>query len=215
MHRNVAALQSLARISAKSIRAKGLGIPGPWGNIPKEKIDAGRYEITGTQVFLRSEPKIDSMDEGAFNGAYGDNGGIVVGAPDQVDFNGQTADADGLRWAMVQAVTGPLAGKAGYVAMKYMAIIGWTEAHGGTSSAPMTPAQKPQIEPASTTTTTTTTTTTEETDWTKWIVGGLVAVGVAGIGYALFGTKKGKAVRRLARIKYKRRRGGAGRRAYA
>src|SRR2546427_5285897 len=101
----VTALHQLARAGARAglgaPKREGLGIPGPFGQIATQVLPAGLYEVSGTQVALH-DPTVDpstlspsSSVVGYFNNAYGDNGGKIVGEPDAVISNGQTADAHG------------------------------------------------------------------------------------------------------------------------
>lgn len=200
----VAALQQLARAhhGLGRVPREGLGIPGPWGNVPGQAVAAGTYEISGTQVYLREQPSTSSTSKGAFNAAYGDNGGKVVGEPDQVEFDGQTGDQGGLRFASVTVKTGALAGKSGYVAMKYMAPVGWTASHGGTGPAPSTPSPTtpPEDKPPLAMT-------GEPSDkWKPWLIGGIAALGAGGLLYLLFGTKAGKKARRRGKARRRLRR---------
>lgn len=178
------------RTGVRGLEGPGLGVPGPYGRVPAQAVPASAYEISGTQVFLRDEPKLDSMDKGAFNAAYGANSNIVVGDPDQVDFDGQVGNADGYSWAHVTAKTGALAGQSGYVAMAYMAPIGWTKSQGKTSPAPVNPGgsgDDPKFHQTSDVTTTTTT-----TDYTPYILGGAALLGLGVIGWAVFSKPDGR-----------------------
>lgn len=164
----------------------GLGIPGPYGNVPAEAVPAGTYEISGTGVAFRSGPSLASSSIGTFN-ADTSRGDYVVGAPEQVAFNGQVGNADGLSWANVQAQ-----GKTGWVAMKYMAPVGWTAGKGMVA----TGGGGGGIERTSTTTTTDTTTamTTTSSAISKYTVPILVGAGALGlgiIGWAVLAKPKG------------------------
>lgn len=163
-------------------RAIGMGIPGPWGDIPKDAVAAGTYEVSGTLVALRKAPGVGEEELNRFNPVESAPN-IVAGTPDQVDFDGQTGDSGGLRWAHVTVKTGPLAGKTGYVAMKYMAPVGWTAAHGGTGPAPgPIPAPGPVEETAVTTT---------KTNYVPWIIGGVVLTGLVVGGVIMKKKRKG------------------------
>jgi hypothetical protein len=174
---------------------EGLGISGPYGANPSSKVDAGAYEISGTQVALRATP--GGSETGRFNNAYGPNGDRVVPPVDQVDFDGQTGTAQGRTWASVTVKSGQLQGQKGYVAIEFLAPVGWTASHGGTG-----PAQGGggggggggAIEPASTKTETTT-----EKDWTPWILGGAAVVGLGIVGWAVFAKPKKGGARRMGR----------------
>lgn len=214
MHSHVAALQTLAKGLGHAPSAEGLGIPGPFGQVANAVIPADQlYEISGTQVALH-DPQIDPSTLapsvgviGYFNNKYGDNGGKIVGEPDTVMTNGQTATANGYTWIQVVVDGGELNGKSGYVATKYLAPRGWTASHNGTVSAP--PAVIDTTKPA------------DEGDsnkppvamtgepsakWKPWLIGGLAVLGAGGILYALFGTKGGKKVRRRAKAHRRLRR---------
>lgn len=115
----------LGALSLMRSRRDGLGIPGPYGANPAQVIAAGKYEISGTGVNFRAMPTTGSQVIGMFNSDTS-QGDKVVGTPDQVDFNGQTATGNGLTWAQVTAQ-----GKSGYVAVEYMAPVGWTASKGG------------------------------------------------------------------------------------
>jgi hypothetical protein len=200
------ALRGLPEEEGLGASPEGLGIPGPYGANPAQAIPAGTYEISGTQVELRDAPGGNII--GQFNGDYGANGNIVAGTPDQVSFDGQTGVANGLTWGHVSVTetgsSGP-AGKDGYVALEYLAPVGWTASNGGTGPVPSQPPS--MIQPASNVTTTTTTTTTTNwlTDWRTWVIGGAVALGVGILVYAGATSRKGRAVRRLHRIRKSRR----------
>jgi hypothetical protein len=177
----------------------GLGILGPFGANPAQKVDAGTYEITGTQVALRDQP--GGTEKGRFNNAYGSNNNLVVPPPDQVDFDGQTGTAQGLTWASVTVKSGTLQGQKGYVAIEYMAPVGWTASHNGTGPAQgggggggILPASPPP------------TITTTETDYTPWILGGAAVVGVGFIAWALLAKPKRGGVRRMGRRRSSTRR---------
>lgn len=180
----------------------GLGILGPFGANPAQKVDSGTYEVSGTQVALRDAP--GGTEKGRFNNASGANNNLVVPPPDQVDFDGQTGTAQSLTWAHVTVKTGALAGQTGYVAIEYMAPVGWTASHNGTG-----PAQGGGgggvIQPANNQTSTTT-----ETDYTPYILGTAAVVGVGFIAWALLAKPKHGGAHRAGR----RRHGGHRRRAH-
>jgi len=160
-------------------RAVGMGVPGPWGDMPKD-IAAGTYEITGTLVALRKNPGVNEEELGRFNQVESAPN-IIAGTPDQISFNGDTGDAGGLRWAYVTVKTGPLAGETGYVAMKYMGPVGWTASHGGTGPAPgPAPAPAPTPEEA----------VAKKTNYVPWIIGGVVLTGLV-VGGAIMKKKRG------------------------
>ncbi|MGH7176919.1 MAG: hypothetical protein ACREJC_06035, partial [Tepidisphaeraceae bacterium] len=214
----------VSRIGVRGIpESEGLGIPGPYGASPSQMFRAGTYEITGTQVAL-----FDTVEHAAasgsispdtpgvvgfFNNDYGQNGNKVAGVPDQVQFAEEASAVGGRMWAKVTTKTGSgqttfgtnvQPGQVGFVAVAYMAEPGWTAAHGGTGPIPsggpepQPPPEQPPLAMIS-----------AGSKWTMpLIIGSIVVLGVGAIGYALYGTKKGKAVRRLGRIKYRRARRG-------
>lgn len=168
----------------------GLGIPGPYGQVPAQVIPAGTYEISGTDVAFRAQPNLSESNPPR------------TAVLDQIETDGQTANASGYTWVHGKMKTGPLAGQTGYVAAAYLAPLGWTASHGGAGGV-VGGGGGGGIQPVSVISpvskTTTTTTTVVETSWmdyVPYVIGGLAVIG---IGYALFGTRKGKAVRRLAR----------------
>ena len=228
MHPHVAALHNLARQRMQSLRGlpdgAGLGMLGPWAG-KDVKLDADIYEITGTQVVLFADPKFVTSPVnpstpgvvGFFNNDYGDNGGKIAGAPDRVDADAQIANIAGHKWAHVTTKTGSgrttygtnvSPGQTGWAPMDYMAIVGWTAAHGGTGPVPSGPTPTPlpttppeQKPPALMTG-------AAPASWTPWLLGGLALLGLGAVGYALFGTKTGKAgirktkaYRRLRRVR--------------
>lgn len=166
----------------------GVGIPGPYGQVPAQVIPAGTYEISGTDVAFRSQPNLSDSNPPRTN------------VLDQIETDGQTANAAGYTWVHGIMKTGPLAGQAGYVAALYLAPVGWTAQRGGGGGGGGGITPVTFVQPVSKTTTTTTTTIEKsffEDNWPYFL--GALAVG--GIAFALFGTRKGKAVRRLARKK--------------
>lgn len=180
------ALTDLQLASGLGSLFAGLGIPGPFGANPAQKVDAGAYEITGTQVALRDTP--GGAESGRFNNAYGPNNNIVAGTPDQVDFDGQTGTAQGLTWAHVTAKSGALSGKTGYVAIEFMAPVGWAASHGGTGPVPQGGGGGGGgggIQPASQQTDTSST-----TDYTPYILGAAAVVGGGLILWAFFAKPK-------------------------
>lgn len=167
----------------------GLGIPGPYGQVPSQMIPAGTYEISGTDVAFRAQPNLSDANPPR------------TAVLDQIETDGRTANANGYTWVHGKMKTGSLAGQTGYVAALYLAPVGWTAQHGGGGGGGgggITPVSF--VTPVSKTTTTTTTTVEKtffEDNW-PYIV---AALAVGGLAFALFGTRKGKAVRRLARAK--------------
>lgn len=103
----------------------GVGIPGPWGDNPMSDISPGTYEITGTDVALRNTPGTTGDLIGRFNSANQRAPNIPGDPPDQVYFDGETAEFSYSKWAEVEVKTGPHARQKGWVAMKYMAPVGW------------------------------------------------------------------------------------------
>jgi hypothetical protein len=207
--RGIQSLRMLAEMSVAHRKGvgkplgDGLGIPGPYGNIPNEVLVAGTYEISGTGVAFRAMPLLQGTQIGTFN-ADTSHGDTVVGTPDQVEFDGQMANADGLSWAHVTAQ-----GKTGYVAAKYMAPVGWTAKQGKTvapnTPPPVNPPPK-DIEKVSTTTSIA----TFFSDYGPYLIGGAALLGVGIVTAAALGSKKGRrriaARRRLRRIRRHRRR---------
>jgi hypothetical protein len=184
--------QTMLRAHAGLGRAPtGLGIPGPYGQVPSQVIPAGTYEISGTDVAFRAQPNLSDPNPPR------------TAILDQIETDGQTANTSGYTWVHGKMKTGPLAGQVGYVAALYLAPLGWTQAHGGGgggSGGGSTIQPVTFVTPVSKTTTTTTTTIEKswfEDNW-PYVVG---ALAVGALGFALFGTRKGKAVRRLARAK--------------
>lgn len=211
---------------------QGLGIPGPFGptlDTKGSKLDAGLYEVSGTQVALH-DPNIDptklrsgdpAQVVGYFNNQYGDNGGKVVGTPDTVAADGQVANASGLSWAFVgiydQKV--PLYGKTGWVALKYLAPQGWTAAHGGTQPNPPAVVKLGNADEGDSNAPPVAMTGEPSAAWKPWLIGGVAALAVLGGGYLLLSSKGGKKARRRvkarARLHRMRRRGTGRRRARA
>lgn len=105
----------------------GVGILGPFGDNPQnisQNIPSGTYEITGTVVTFRKEPAGETI--GLFNPTQSQRAENIPGdPPDQVDFGGTTEAKNNFTWAYVKVKSGPLFGKTGWVAMKYMAPVGW------------------------------------------------------------------------------------------
>jgi hypothetical protein len=218
----VTALHHLAQAGTRAglgaPKREGLGIPGPFGQIATQMLPAGLYEVSGTQVALH-DPTVDPSTLtpnvgviGYFNNAYGDNGGKIVGEPDSVISTGQTADAHGYTWVQVAVDGGALDGKAGYVALKYLAPRGWTASHNGTTATPPVVVAKGNADEGDANKPPLLMTGAMPASWTPWLIGGLVALGAGGVLYALFGTKGGKKVRRrakaharLARIRHRAR----------
>ena len=172
----------------------GLGIPGPFGAVPNSVMAAGTYEISGTDVNFRQSPGTSGEVLGIFNSSSDGkaSGDFVIGPPDQVAFDGQVANKDGLSWAAVTAK-----GQKGYVAVMYMAPVGWTAQQGKVQPASFT------VDPLElgkravrgdpdrqTTTTTTTTSTTTMGDYTIPILIGAAVIGAGIIGYAFWGKKR-------------------------
>lgn len=183
-----AGIGALTLLKKQSAKREGVGVPGPYGAIPAQVLSAGTYEISGTQVALRGSPNTGGAELARFNNAYGDNGGIVVGVPDQVEFNGETGDSGGMRWAKVKAK-----GQEGWVAVMYMAPVGWTAKQGKTSPVPQGGGGG-GAQPVSV---------VDETDapskdYAPWILGGVAVLGLGVIGWAALSKKKKKAKRRYA-----------------
>lgn len=146
----------------------GLGVPGPYGANPATMISAGTYEISGTGVEFRDAPSLGGAIIDTFNPDMS-GGNSVVGTPDQVAFNGQTATGNGLTWANVTAK-----GKTGFVAVEYMAPVGWTAQQGKVvpKGGGGGGGGGGNIQPASDTSSSTTT-----TDYTPYILGGAAVLG--------------------------------------
>jgi hypothetical protein len=166
---------------------QGFGIPGPYGANPAQMIPAGAYEVTGTQVALRDTP--GGNESGRFNNAYGDNGGKVVGAPDQVDFDGQTGSAQGLTWAHVTVKSGALQGKSGYVAVAYLGPVGYAASKGAVEQAPSGGGGGGGNLPVSNVDYKTTDE-SSSTDYTPYILGGGVILALGVLGIAALSKKK-------------------------
>lgn len=163
---------------------QGLGIIGD-PNL-KDKVAAGTYEITGTQVTLHEGAGTSSPPKGYFNNKYGPNDNKVVEPIDQVDTNGQVSlNIEGHNWIPVIVKSGELAGQAGYVATDYIASPGWTKAHGGTGPAPaIEPMPPKKVEPSLAKI-------EKKADYTIPIVLGVIAVAVAGgAGVAYYAKKQ-------------------------
>jgi hypothetical protein len=160
---------------------EGLGILGN-PNL-KEKVPAGTYEITGTQVALRATP--NGSELGRFNNKYGQNNDKVVEPVDTVDATGEVGyNVAGHNWARVKVLSGELSGKEGFVATDFLGEIGFTKAHGGTGPAPSGPLPSKDLEQVS----------VEEpekkTSYTvPLIVGGLALTGLI-VGLAMMKKKK-------------------------
>lgn len=177
----VGALATLQRMR------EGFGVPGPYGSVPTQALSAGTYEISGTQVAMRGSPNTGGAELLRFNSAYGDNNGIVVGAPDQVEFDGQVGNGSGLSWAHVTAK-----GETGWVAVMYMAPVGWTAKQGKTSPVPSGGGGNAQ--PVSLDTTEA----ASSMDYTPWILGGVAVLGLGVIGWAALSKKRKHAKHRHA-----------------
>ena len=179
----------------QNLFAVGLGAPrtlgalGPLGNA--STITPGAYKSTGTGVNVRTSAG------GGVAGAL--NIGDLFNADGTVD----GAEVNGVYTNFARGTTG--GGVSGWVAVEYLAPAGtfnpasYSPGGGGGGGG------GGGIQEVSKTTTTTTTTVEKsffEDNWPYFV--GALAVG--GIAYAAFGTKKGKAVRRLARAKYHKHR---------
>jgi len=169
---------------------EGLGILGD-PNL-REKVPAGTYEITGTQVALRQTA--NGAEIGRFNNRYGANNNVVVEPVDTVDTDAQMVyNAGGHNWAHVKVLSGELSGKEGYVATDYLGGVGYTKSHNGTGPVQgggggITPVSVPP------------TGTTTESDYTPWILGGAAVLGLGIIGWAVLAKpKKGGARHRRRR----------------
>jgi hypothetical protein len=213
-------------VGAPRGRSIGVGMPGPDFGKDSE-LSAGTYEITGTEVALFSDnaepPKrgtlINPSTPGViafFNTAYGDNGGKIAGAPDQVDV-ATTEVRNGRRYALVSVKSAAFAGQkdpshpdatnvspgnTGLVATDYIAPVGWTASHGGTGPVPNKSEPLPEPPPDGTTTAA-----AKSSSAIPWIVGGLVLAGII-VGGALVGKKgyrRAKAHVRLHRMKSRKR----------
>lgn len=176
-----AGLGALALLQ-KQQKREGVGVPGPYGANPTEVLGAGTYEISGTQVAMRGSPNTGGSEVMRFNNNYGDNGGIIVGAPDQVEFDGQIGTGSGLSWAHVKA-----GGQEGWVAVMYMAPVGWTAKQGKTSPVPNGGGGGGNAQPVSLDTTGAA---AAPTDYTPWILGGVAVLGLGVIGWAALSKKK-------------------------
>jgi hypothetical protein len=145
----------------------GLAVPGPYGANPAQMVPSGTYEISGTGVAFRDAASLGGAIIDTFNPDTS-GGNNVVGTPDQVEFKGETGTGNGLTWAKVIAK-----GKTGFVAVEYMAPVGWTAqqgkvvAKGGGGGG-----GGGNITPASDTSSSTTT-----TDYTPYILGGAAVLG--------------------------------------
>jgi hypothetical protein len=165
----------------RGLEGEGLGILGN-PNL-KEKVPAGTYEITGTQVALRATP--NGSELGRFNNKYGANNDKVVEPVDTVDATGEVGyNVAGHNWARVKVLSGELSGKEGFVATDFLGEIGFTKAHGGTGPAPSGPLPSKDLEQVS----------VEEpekkTSYTvPLIVGGLALTGLI-VGLAMMKKKK-------------------------
>jgi hypothetical protein len=185
----------------------GLGIPGPYGavpsgnNRPSPDTNNNQYEITGTQVKLHTSPGTGTplVGSGYFNNKYGQNNNLVVDPADQVSMLGDVGNADGYSWAKVNVTSGELSGQQGWVAMAFMAPLGWTKAHGGTGpiaggggGGGITPVKD-------------TTESITETDYTPYILGGAAVLGLGIIGWAVLAKpKKGAPGKRRHRRSHRR-----------
>jgi hypothetical protein len=165
-------------MSGRSRSDDGFGALGPLGNA--SSIDPGAYKITGSGVNVRSSALT----------ATGNT--LNIGDDFTADGTVKGTEVNGVytNFASGTSKAGP-----GFVAIEYLAPASSFQAAsyqpqgGGGGPAPIIPASR----------TTTTTQTITETTWTDYIPYVIGALAVVGIGYALFGTKKGQAVRRLAR----------------
>lgn len=221
MNGHVAALQHLAQAGhARGLGhlPTGLGIPGPFGQVSKQMLAADDlYEISGTQVALH-DPQVDPSTLkpstsviGYFNNKYGDNGGMIVGEPDAVMTNGQTADANGYTWVQVAVSGGALAGKAGYVALKYLAPRGWTAKQGKVTQTPPAVVDNTKNANEGDSDKPPAAMTGDASDkWKPWLIGGIAILAVLGGGYLLMSGKSGqkitKKIRRRARAHARLRR---------
>lgn len=173
-----AVLVGVGALALLQKRRDGLGIPGPYGANPSQMLPSGTYEITGTGVNFRSAPSVSASAIGMFNSDTS-QGDKVVGTPDQVTFSGETATGNGLTWAKVQAQ-----GKEGYVAVEYMAPVGWTAQNngiaagggGGGGNAQPVSYQQPGTATA--------------TDYVPWVLGGVAVLGLGVLGWAMMSKKK-------------------------
>jgi hypothetical protein len=164
----------------------GLGVPGPYGAVPSQVLTAGTYEISGTGVAFRENAGLSGKEILRFNPDTS-RGDIVVGTPDQVVANGEMANADGLSWAKVTAQ-----GKTGYVAVLYVAPVGWTAQQGKVAPSGGSGGSAENVKYVEE---------TEgdgETNYTPWIIGGVAVVGIGIIGVLALSKKRKKARRAYA-----------------
>src|SRR6185436_14578481 len=111
----VAALNQLARAhhGLGRARGEGLGIPGPYGQVPSQMIPAGTYEVSGTEVAFRQQPNLSESNPPRTN------------VLDQIDTTGETGSGSGYTWIKGTMKNGPLAGQTGFIAAQYIAPVGW------------------------------------------------------------------------------------------
>lgn len=155
---------------------EGVGALGPLGNAAT--ISGGAYKITGSGVNFR-------------NGALSPTGNVLnIGDDFTADGTVKGTEANGV---FTNFASGTSRLGSGFVAVQYLAP---SNGFNPASYQPVDGGGGAAIPASITKTTTIVETQSEWTDYLPYVVGGLAIVG---IGYALFGTKKGQAVRRLAR----------------
>lgn len=170
----------LGALSFLRRRRDGLGVPGPYGANPSQMISAGKYEVSGTGVNFRAAPSTGAQVLGIFN-ADTSQGDKVVGTPEQVDFDGQTATGNGLTWAHVTAK-----GQTGYIAVEYLAPVGWTASKGYvTSGGGGGGAENVSLD-------TSDSSSSSGSSKLPYILGGVAAAGLLAIGVVAMTGKKGK-----------------------
>lgn len=146
----------------------GLAVPGPYGANPAQMMPSDTYEISGTSVEFRDAPSLGGAIIDTFNPDTS-AGNSVVGTPDQVVFKGEIGTGNGLTWAKVTAK-----GKTGFVAVEYMAPVGWTAQQGKVVPKGGGGGGGGNIDPVSQKTPGDETT---KTDYTPYILGGAAVLG--------------------------------------
>lgn len=181
-------------------RRVGVGALGPLGNAGS--ITAGAYKSTGSAVNVRSAPGGSVI------------GSLEIGDSFQADGTVDGAEVNGVYTNFAKGVTG--AGQTGWVAVQYLAPAGSFNPASyipspidvGRTAAEKVFGQQLTTAPVGGggSSSSSASITAPESDLNKYLLIGAGAVAVGLVGYALFGTKKGKAARRLARVKYHRAR---------
>lgn len=175
---------------------EGFGAIGPLGNA--SQIAAGSYKVTGDGVYFR--PVLQA-------GLPATGQALTIG--DDFTATGEVTGQANSSGTFINFARGTSKFGTGYVAVQYLApAAGFSSASYQPSSGGGGAAGPGPNMPAKTTTTTTVVTEDDPWSWLYWVAG-IAAAGV--VGYALFMTPKGQAVRRLARAKA-RRYGGSRRR---